>query len=71
VRRASAPIGLNAIHPADALLDLTRMRGPVDAALTFPALRAMAQEVSSLPFASQPTYVKWLPDAQAKHQLRI
>jgi hypothetical protein len=52
-------------------IDLTRMRGPVDAALTFPALRAMVQEVSSLPFASRPTYVNWLPDAQAKHQLRI
>jgi hypothetical protein len=39
------------------------MRGPVDAALTFSALRAMAQEVSSLPFASRPAYVKWLPDA--------
>jgi hypothetical protein len=29
------------------------------------------QEVSGLPFASRPTHVKWLPDAQAKHQLRI
>jgi hypothetical protein len=47
------------------------MRGPVDAALTFPTLRAMVQEVSRLPFASRPTYVKWFLDAQAKHQLRI
>jgi hypothetical protein len=65
------PVDVSAIrHPRAGFenlpIDLTRMRGPVDAALTFPALRAMVQEVSSLP-----TYVKWLPDAQAKHQLRI
>ena len=70
------PVDVSAIrHPRAGFenlpIDLTRMRGPVDAALTFPALRAMAQEVSSLPFASRPTYVKWLPDVQAKHQLRI
>jgi hypothetical protein len=40
-------------------------------ALTFPALRAMVQEVfTELLFASRPTYVKWLQDAHAKHQLR-
>jgi SRSO17 transposase len=57
---------------AYAFLQKERMRGPVDAALTFPALRAIVQEVfTGLLFASRPTYVKWLQDAQAKHQLRI
>jgi len=59
------PVDVSAIrHPRAGFenlpIDLTRMRGPVDAALTFPALLAMVQEVSSLP-----TYVKWLPDAQS------
>jgi SRSO17 transposase len=57
---------------AYAFLQKERMRGPVDAALTFPALRAIVQEVfTGLLFASRPTYVKWLQDAHAKHQLRI
>ena len=57
---------------AYAFLQKERMRGPVDEALTFPALRAIVQEVfTGLLFASRPTYVKWLQDAQAKHQLRI
>jgi len=57
---------------ADAFLQKERMRGPVDAALTFPALRAIVQEVfTGLLFASRPTYVKWLQDAQAKYHLRI
>jgi SRSO17 transposase len=57
---------------AYAFLQKERMRGPVDEALTFPALRAIVQEVfTGLLFASRPTYVKWLQDAQAKYQLRI
>jgi SRSO17 transposase len=57
---------------AYAFLQKERMRGPVDAALTFPALRAIVQEVfTGLLFASRPTYVTWLHEAQAKYQLRI
>jgi SRSO17 transposase len=57
---------------AYAFLQKERMRGPVDAALTFPALRAIVQEVfTGLLFASRPTYVRWLQDAQAKYHLRI
>jgi SRSO17 transposase len=57
---------------AYAFLQKERMRGSVDAALTFPALRAIVQEVfTGLLFASRPRYVAWLQKAQAKHQLRI
>jgi SRSO17 transposase len=53
-------------------LQKERLRPPVDPALTFPALRAIVQEVfTGLLFASRPTYMKWLNQAQLKHQLRI
>jgi SRSO17 transposase len=53
-------------------LQRERMHGPVDEALTFPALRAIVQEVfTGLLFASRPTYVKWLREAQATYHLRI
>jgi SRSO17 transposase len=57
---------------AYAFLQKERMRGPVDKALTFPALRAIVQEVfTGLLFASRPRYVKWLQTAQARYPLRI
>jgi len=57
---------------AYAFLQKERMRGPVDAALTFPAVRAIVQEVfTGLLFASRPRYVAWLHTAQTKSQLRI
>lgn len=57
---------------AYAFLQKERMRGPVDAALTFPALRAIVQEIfTGLLFASRPRYLTWLQTAQAKYQLRI
>src|SRR5712691_10115968 len=57
---------------AYAFLQKERMRGPVDAALTFPALRAIVQEVfTGLLFASRPRYLTWLQTAQAKYPLRI
>jgi SRSO17 transposase len=57
---------------AYAFLQKERMRGPTDAALTFPALRAIVQEVfTGLLFASRPRYLTWLQTAQAKYQLRI
>jgi SRSO17 transposase len=57
---------------AYAFLQKERMRGPVDEALTFPAVRAIVQEVfTGLLFASRPTYGKWLQQAQGRHQLRI
>jgi SRSO17 transposase len=53
-------------------LQKERLRRPVDRALTFPAVRAIVQEVfTGLLFASRPTYMKWLNQAQLKHQLRI
>jgi SRSO17 transposase len=53
-------------------LQKERRRPPVDPALTFPAVRAIVQEVfTGLLFASRPTYMKWLNQAQLKHQLRI
>jgi SRSO17 transposase len=57
---------------AYAFLQKERMRGPVDGALTFPALRAIVQEIfTGLLFASRPRYLTWLQAAQAKYQLRI
>lgn len=57
---------------AYAFLQKERMRGPVNPALTFPAVRAMVQEVfTGLLFASRPTYMKWLNEAQAQYHLRI
>jgi len=57
---------------AYAFLQKERMRGPVDAALTFPALRAIVQEIfTGLLFASRPRYLTWLQAAQGKYQLRI
>jgi hypothetical protein len=48
------------------------LRPPVDPALTFPAVRAIVQEVfTGLLFASRPTYMRWLNEAQAKYHLRI
>ena len=46
---------------------------PRRAALTFPQVRAIVQEVfTGLLFISRPQYVQWIKDAeQAKHQLRI
>ena len=53
-------------------LQKERLRPDVNPALTFPAVRAIVQEVfTGLLFASRPTYMKWLNEAQAKYQLRI
>lgn len=53
-------------------LQKERMRPRADPALTFPAVRAIVQEVfTGLLFASRPTYMKWLNEAQAKYHLRI
>jgi SRSO17 transposase len=55
-----------------AFLQRERRTPLAGAALTFPAVRAIAQEVFiGLLFASRPHYVKWLNDAQAKYHLRI
>lgn len=57
---------------AYAFLQQERMRPSVDPALTFPAVRAIVQEIfTGLLFASRPIYMKWLSDAQAKYHLRI
>lgn len=57
---------------AYAFLQQERRRPPVDPALTFPAIRAIVQEVfTGLLFASRPIYVKWLNEAQARYHLRI
>jgi SRSO17 transposase len=57
---------------AYAFLQKERMRPPVDPALTFPAVRAIVQEVfTGLLFASRPIYMKWLNEAQATYHLRI
>ena len=57
---------------AYAFLQKERMRPPVDPALTFPAIRAIVQEVfTGLLFASRPRYMTWLNEAQAKYHLRI
>jgi SRSO17 transposase len=57
---------------AYAFLQSERKRGPVPAALTFPAIRAIVQEVfTGLLFASRPRYLKWLNEAHTKSQLRI
>lgn len=53
-------------------LQKERMRPRADPALTFPAVRAIVQGVfTGLLFASRPTYMKWLNEAQAKYHLRI
>ena len=53
-------------------LQKERLRPDVNPALTFPAVRAVVQEVfTGLLFASRPTYMKWLNEAQAKYHLRI
>jgi SRSO17 transposase len=57
---------------AYAFLQKERMRSAVYPGLTFPAIRAIVQEVfTGLLFASRPVYMKWLNEAQARHQLRI
>ena len=57
---------------AYAFLQKERLCPPVDPTLTFPAVRAIVQEVfTGLLFASRPTYMKWLNEAQAKYHLRI
>lgn len=63
-------IAISAI--AYAFLQQERRRPSVDPALTFPAVRAIVQEVvTGLLFASRPTYMKWLNEAQATYHLRI
>ena len=53
-------------------LQKERQRPRADPALTFPAIRAIVQEVfTGLLFASRPRYMKWLNDAQTKYYLRI
>ena len=55
-----------------AFLQHERMRSANQPALTFPAIRAIVQEVfTGLLFASRPRYLTWLNDAQAKYHLRI
>jgi len=57
---------------AYSFLQQERLRLPVDPALTFPAVRAIVQEVfTGLLFASRPTYIEWLNEAQARYHLRI
>lgn len=57
---------------AYAFLQKERMRPAGPAALTFPAIRAIVQEVfTGLLFASRPRYLTWLNQAQAKYHLRI
>jgi SRSO17 transposase len=57
---------------AYAFLQQERMRPPIHPALTFPAVRAIVQEVfTGLLFASRPTYMKWLNEAQVTYHLRI
>jgi SRSO17 transposase len=55
-----------------AFLQTERRTPSTGSCLTFPAVRAIAQEVfTGLLFASRPHYVKWLNEAQAKYYLRI
>ena len=57
---------------AYAILQQERMCLPVDSALTFPAIRAIVQEVlTGLLFASRPGYLAWLHEAQNKYRLQI
>ena len=57
---------------AYAFLQKERMRPRVHGTLTFPAVRAIVQEVfTGLLFASRPRYLVWLNEAQAKYHLRI
>ena len=58
---------------AYAFLQQERMRPPVDPALTFPAIRAIVQEVfTGLLFASRPRYLEWMHQAKQRlEQLRI
>jgi SRSO17 transposase len=58
---------------AYAFLQKERMRPPVDPALTFPAIRAIVQEVfTGLLFASRPRYLEWMHRAKQRlEQLRI
>ena len=58
---------------AYAFLQTERMHPPVDPALTFPAVRAIVQEVfTGLLFASRPRYLDWMHHARQRWlQLRI
>lgn len=57
---------------AYSFLQAERRRRRPGPRLTFPAVRAIVQEVfTGLLFASRPTYVTWLQQAQAKYHLRI
>jgi SRSO17 transposase len=57
---------------AYSFLQQERRRPSAESALTFPAVRAIVQEVfTGLLFASRPTYMKWLNEAQARYHLRI
>ena len=57
---------------AYSFLQAERRRPRPGPRLTFPAVRAIVQEVfTGLLFASRPRYLTWLQDAQAKYHLRI
>ena len=57
---------------AYSFLQVERRRRRPGPRLTFPAVRAIVQEVfTGLLFASRPTYLTWLQQAQAKYHLRI
>jgi SRSO17 transposase len=57
---------------AYAFLQAERRRRRPGPRLTFPAVRAIVQEIfTGLLFASRPKYITWLQHAQAKYHLRI
>ena len=57
---------------AYAFLQTERLRRGSAAPLTFPAMRAIVQEVfTGLLFAARPVYVKWINQAQRNFPLRM
>jgi SRSO17 transposase len=57
---------------AHAYIQRERMRRPRGPRLTFPAVRAIVQEIfTALLFAAKPRYMHWMERAQQKLQLRI
>jgi SRSO17 transposase len=57
---------------AHAFIQRERMRPPRGAPLTFPAVRAIVQEIfTALLFAAKPRYMHWMEQAKRKLQLRI
>ena len=57
---------------AHAFIQRERMRPPRGPTLTFPAVRAIVQEIfTALLFAAKPRYMHWMEQAKHKLQLRI